>query len=90
MIFSEAFDLNKLQAELDFVDIELNVDTPLYVDPFALSIRKDDWSVRCTRHITSFFQSALTAIHDDDREAAELILNHLSEPNKTSVVVGAR
>jgi hypothetical protein len=42
MKFSEAFGLNKIQAELDFVDIEVDGDTPLYVDPFALSIRKDD------------------------------------------------
>ena len=83
MKFSKAFGLNKVQAELDFVDIDVDGDTSLYVDPFALSIRKDDWSLRCTRHITSFFQSALTAIHNDDRDAAERILNHLSEPNET-------
>ena len=74
---------NKIQAELDFVDIELNGDTPLYVDPFALSIRKDDWSMRCTRHIVSFFQSALSAIHRDDEQLAHSILSNLAEPNET-------
>jgi hypothetical protein len=83
MKFSKAFGLNKVQAELDFVDINVDGDTPLYVDPFALSIRKDDWSMRCTQHIVSFFQSALTAIHNDDRDTADRILNHLSEPNET-------
>ena len=41
MRFSEAFHLQKKQAELDFVDVELASDIPLFVDPFALSIRKD-------------------------------------------------
>ena len=83
MKFSEAFALNKVQAELDFVDIELDGDTPLYVDPFALSIRSDDWSMRCTRHIVSFFQSALSAIHAEDEERAHASLGNLSEPNET-------
>ena len=83
MKFSQAFALDKIQAELDFVNIELNGDTPLYVDPFALSIRKDDWSMRCTRHIVSFFQSALSAIHNEDEQLAHSILSNLSEPNET-------
>ena len=83
MKFSQAFALDKIQAELDFVDVELNGDTPLYVDPFALSLRKDDWSMRCTRHIVSFFQSALTAIHNEDEQLAHSILSNLSEPNET-------
>lgn len=83
MLFSEAFGLRKVQAELDFVDIDLEGDTPLYVDPFALSIRKDEWSERCTAHIRSFFQSVIDAIHNDDEATAHRILTNLSEPNET-------
>jgi hypothetical protein len=43
--FSEFFNLNKTQAEIDFVDIDLEIDTPLYIDPYALTTREDDWSV---------------------------------------------
>ena len=44
MRFTQAFGLTKSQAELDFVNIDLGGDIPLFVDPFALSIRKDAWS----------------------------------------------
>ena len=40
--FSSYFDIIKTQAELDFVDIDLNLDTPLYVDPYALTTRDDE------------------------------------------------
>jgi hypothetical protein len=83
MRFSQAFNLSKTQAELDFVDINLEGDTPLYLDPFALSIRKDEWSMRCTLHIVSFFQNAIDAIHAGDHERAKAVLTNLSEPNET-------
>jgi len=35
--FSQVFKLKKSQAELDFVDVPVNADIPLFVDPFALS-----------------------------------------------------
>lgn len=83
MRFSQAFNLRKTQAELDFVDINLEGDTPLYIDPFAISIRKDEWSMRCTLHIVSFFQNAIDSIHAGDHERAKAVLTNLSEPNET-------
>jgi hypothetical protein len=83
MRFSTAFSLGKSQAELDFVDVDLDRDTPLYLDPYALSIRRDDWSRRCTRHIVSYFQSALDSVRDGDTERTRGILSNLGEPNET-------
>jgi hypothetical protein len=83
MKFSQAFGLRRRQAELDFVDVELAKDTPLFVDPFALSIRKDEWSHSCTEHIVSFFQTVIDAIHAGDDDRARRILTNLSEPNET-------
>ena len=34
MRISEIFNLNKSQAELDFVDIDIEKDLPLFIDPF--------------------------------------------------------
>jgi hypothetical protein len=42
--FSAAFGLTKSQPELDFVDVDLDADYALHVDPFALSQRRDEWS----------------------------------------------
>ena len=34
---SELFDLKKSQYELDFVDINPDIDTPLFLDPYYIS-----------------------------------------------------
>lgn len=83
MRFSEVFGLTKDQAELDFVDIELDADMPLFIDPFALSIAGDEWSDRCAQHVLSFFQAAIDAIHAGNESRARHVLSNLSEPNET-------
>lgn len=81
--FSKAFDLGKSQAELDFVDVPLNTDIPLFVDPFAISQRPERWSQQCHRTLVAFFQRIVDAIRAGrDQQALEL-LSHLQEPNET-------
>lgn len=53
----------------------------MYIDPFALSIKQDDWSVRCTQHIVSFFQAAIDAIQQNNVARIQSILRNLSELN---------
>ncbi len=47
MFFSEFFSLNKTQAELDFVNVPVDSDIPLFIDPFAISARLDPFSQEC-------------------------------------------
>ena len=81
--FAQIFDLGLEQPQLDFVDISPESDTPLFIDPFALSIRKDSWSEMCHQHITHFFQTALGHIRAGNTERSRELLNGLSEPNET-------
>ena len=62
MDISRYFNLGKTQAELDFVNIDTERDTPVFVDPYALEIKDDEWSNDCADHIRSFFQEVLDAI----------------------------
>lgn len=81
--FSSSFGLEIPQASLDFVDVDLERDTPLYLDPYAIQIRSDEWSEACGDHIRSFFATLLDALHREDEAGASHLLNHLHEPNET-------
>ncbi|WP_051355383.1 hypothetical protein [Mesorhizobium erdmanii] len=71
------------QAELDFVDVDTALDNPLYLDPYAIQIRDDEWSATCGDHIRSFFSEVLEALREDNRERAGHLLGNLHEPNET-------
>jgi hypothetical protein len=53
--FSQSFGLGVSQHELDFVDIDTDHDTPVFVDPFAIEVRNDIWAARASEHIRVFF-----------------------------------
>lgn len=83
MRFSEIFEIELEQPQLDFVDITPDRDTPLFIDPFAISLKGDAWSELCHQHINHFFQTALDHIRAGRHAQARLLLNGLSEPNET-------
>ena len=83
MRFSEIFDIGLEQPQLDFVDIDPDQDTPLFIDPFAISLKEDAWSETCHEHISHFFQTALDHVRGGRDDQAQLMLNGLSEPNET-------
>lgn len=83
MRISQIFDLKKTQAELDFIDIDINQDTPLFIDPFFLSLRTDRWSIDANRTIKDFFQKVIELIRQNHIREAKLLFRHLHEPNTT-------
>lgn len=83
MKFSQCFELNLPQAALDFVDVDLETDTPLYIDPYVLSTRTDEFSLECAEAVSSFFQELINCIRAGDTSRAQLLLSHLHEPNET-------
>ncbi|WP_461632414.1 hypothetical protein [Labilibaculum euxinus] len=83
MKISQIFELNKSQAELDFVDIDISGDTPLFIDPFFISIRSDNWSIEVSRTIRDFFQRVITLIRQNNLRDGKDLFRHLHEPNTT-------
>ena len=81
--FSAIYSLSNSQAELDFVDIDTATDTPLYLDPYAIQIRHDEWSESCGDRIRSFFNEVLDALRQNNMPRALHLLGHLHEPNET-------
>jgi hypothetical protein len=81
--FSQLFRLGKAQAELDFVDIHLERDNPLFIDPFALGQRLDNWSHEASVTVGTFFQEVVTRIKNGEDDLALELLMYLHEPNET-------
>jgi hypothetical protein len=83
MKISEIYNLNKSQAELDFVNIDTNEDLPLFLDPFFLGKKQDNWSVDATLTLRSFFQRVIDLIRNGNENEAKELFDHLHEPNST-------
>lgn len=81
--FSQVFSLSNSQSQLDFVDIELTRDVPLYLDPYAIQLKSDDWSDLCIGQIRSFFTEVLNALREGNQARATHLLSNLHEPNET-------
>ena len=81
--FSQAFNLNKTQMELDFVDIPLDTDIKLFVDPYAISVRPESWFQECNEYIISFFNTLLDSIKNKNNAKIKYLLSNLKEPNET-------
>lgn len=71
MRISEKLGLNLSQSELDFVDIDLENDIPLFLDPYFLSIREDKWSKNAHRTLESYFQFVLGLLENGKEDSAK-------------------
>ncbi|HWY58288.1 MAG TPA: hypothetical protein VNZ03_27735 [Terriglobales bacterium] len=79
--FSDHFGISKPQSQLDFVDIPLDTDVSLYVDPYALSVSPNDWLRECGNVVVNFFEDFLAAIRDGDEGKVMSLISNLHEPN---------
>lgn len=83
MKISQIYSLRKSQAELDFIDIDLDHDMPLFLDPFFLGKRKDNWSIQATTTLKSFFQKLINLTREGRENEARRLFDYLHEPNST-------
>jgi hypothetical protein len=83
MKFSKFFGLNQSQAQLDFVDIDTNQDMRLFVDPYAIQIKENDFNLSCTDQIKTFFAAVLESLTENDPVRSSELTARLSEPQET-------
>lgn len=83
MRISQAFGLSYSQGELDFVDVRVDGDTAVFVDPAALRHIQGEWAQEGIALIQDFFQTVIEAIHEGRRTDAISLLSGLREPNET-------
>jgi hypothetical protein len=80
---SQIFGLNRSQFELDFVDIDIYSDTPLFVDSAFLKSGNDEWTTKAIKSINSFFSSVLSNISNDNIDEAKSVFLNFIEPKET-------
>ncbi len=81
MKISKKFLLNKSQFELDFVDIETDRDTSLFLDPYFVSRCDFAFTRMAQNTIRSYFEYLLTLLKNGNIKMAEEIFSHLGEAN---------
>jgi hypothetical protein len=81
MKFSEYFKLDKTQPYLDFVDIRLDTDIPVFLDPSAIKSLETTWGHELSYLLQSFFSAVLKRIKNGDHEEAQKLLSSLNEKN---------
>jgi len=80
---SDYYRLGKEQPELDFVDVPVQTDLSLFIDPYALRLERDPWFIEATNLVVGFFETVLRSLRSHDERRALELLSHLAEPNET-------
>lgn len=83
MKISEIFELDANQYQLDFVDVDLEHDSQLYVDPFLISLKNDIWSKNVNSTIKNFFNKFCNYIRTGEHDKAVQIYSFATEPKDT-------
>lgn len=67
---------------MDFVDVRLDTDIEVFVDPTAIRTLKSNWGHECASLIQNFFDTVLSRIKANKHAEAQKLLSSLSERNE--------
>jgi len=81
MRVSEYFKLGKTQPFLDFVDVRLDTDLPVFVDTGRLRSLQSTWGSECQSLLQDYFDTVLKHIKSENDGAAIALLSCLAESN---------
>lgn len=82
MRVSELYGLGVAQPSLEFLDVEVEGDTRVFVDPHAIRGLSNDWARECVSLMQTFWDEVIAAVVDDDRERGYYLLARLGESNE--------
>jgi hypothetical protein len=82
MRVSKHFGLERTQPSLDFVDVRLDTDTPVFIDPNAIRGLETFWGAECRSLLQHFFERVLDLIGSGNNDAAVALVASLRERNE--------
>ncbi|MEO7260202.1 MAG: hypothetical protein ABI047_02915 [Jatrophihabitantaceae bacterium] len=83
MRVSQVFGLTGSQGTFEFIDVDVEKDTQLFIDPAVLANLHSSWADSCTAAVQSFFQEVLDRIIAGDAKGAKQLMSYLGEENAT-------
>ena len=83
MKISQKLNLNKTQFELDFVDIDIDTDIPLFIDSNQIRKYDSEFNAKLSETMDSFFTYLLNTLSNGIDDKAKYLCSHLSEINET-------
>lgn len=81
--FSQYFALELTQGALDFVDVDVIGDSPVYIDPHCIRTQRGPWVEACQISIATYFESLVEAIRSQEDGRVAQLIRPLTEPNET-------
>lgn len=81
MKISDQYNLGKSQFELDFIDIDTDYDTPLFLDPYFISRSDFPFAISSQTALHTYFNYLLTLLRENNYELAGELFSYLGESN---------
>jgi len=82
MRVSQYFGLDRDQTTLDFVDVPIGNDTPVFLDPSRLRTMQSAWASECNSLLQHFFETLLRHLMTNNESAGIHMLEALTEKNE--------
>lgn len=83
MKITEKFKINKMQGELDFVNIDIDKDMQLYIDPYRISKLSGPFIDKANGIINNFFSYIIELLLSKNYDKINEIFTNFSEVNET-------
>jgi hypothetical protein len=82
MRFSEYFGLDRTQPYLDFLDIPLDTDLEVFLEPVSIKTLGSSWGNELSSLLQKFFETVLRLIKSGEHARAQVLLSSLNERNE--------
>ena len=78
----------KGHENFEFVDVAVNDDNQLFIDPCLIESWNDAWATNAMKHINSYIDSLFKAYAEGNRKDVRRLLSHAGEQNATRLGYG--
>ena len=78
----------KGHENFEFVDVAVNDDNLLFIDPCLIERWNNAWAIKAMKHINSYFDNLFKAYNTCNRKDMKCLLSHAGEQNATRLGYG--